>query len=308
MDLEVVGRMTLEAVLEHARIQVAVERREGVRHRVAPRRRARLDRLTRRGLGVRVVTRAALRAVGLFGGQVGQHRPHLVAAQALLRLRPQRRGDLSRGGGIRHRTREVVARGAVDGQVGHVPELHLRVLVTAALAARLVGGCEMVHTARVALDAVQPLQRRVIRLQVDPVPGGVGDDPPLLRVPLDMALGADLVGDVGVDPDRVRLLHDLGQPHLAALHDVRPVARLAAEPLVRALREPLERVAHQVALEAELVVVLDVVVRLVHEDGPHAQRRHDRHAQHHLDAGGQGEDPLDDIRKKCSQTHEPPNL
>jgi hypothetical protein len=61
------------------------------------------------------------------------------------------------------------------------------------------------------------------------------------------------------------VLQDLRQRHLRPHDHGGLVARLAAEAAMRALREAVERVAHEVARHAELVVVLDVIVGAVEQ-------------------------------------------
>src|SRR5690606_36529241 len=93
---------------------------------------------------------------------------------------------------------------------------------------------------------------------------------------------------LGVRLQTVRILDDLRERHRAARHDRRPVTGLAAEIAMRTAREPLERVHHQVAREAEIVVVLDVVVGPVELDaGPDrdcGQAGAEYHQQYRRDA------------------------
>ncbi len=296
MDPELVRLVAVDAVLQHARVQPTVVRRQRIRLGMTAALGTRLHRLLRRGLPVRIVARTAFRVVRLIRREILDQRPHLMAGQALARVRPDRAGQLGRRGLLPHLHREVVTRGAVDREIAHLPEPDPGVLVTPGLPARLVRGSELVQPRGMALHAFQTLQRRVVRLHVDPVPGRVRDLPPLFGVALDVALCARRVGHARVRRQLLRLLDDLLEPHLAALDDVRVMTGLAPEPPVRTLRESLIRILHEVALQAELVVVLHVVVGPVHEDRAYGQCRQDNHTTHHLHPGGESAQTRDELR------------
>ena len=104
---------------------------------------------------------------------------------------------------------------------------------------------------------------RIVRFEVRPVAGRVGDRPPLLGIALDVTLRADLVRHRRVRGDLVGVLDNTPDSHLAALQQIRPVTGLAAQVLVCAPTEALERLLHEVARHAEVVVVLHVVVRAI---------------------------------------------
>jgi hypothetical protein len=69
--------------------------------------------------------------------------------------------------------------------------------------------------------------------------------------------------------DLFRLVDDLGDRHLGARHEGRLMASFAAQVPMGAPREPLERLLHQVARHAELVVVLDERVDAEYGHAPH---------------------------------------
>jgi hypothetical protein len=199
VEREVVRLMTVETVTEHLARDPAVERRLSRNIGVAARGSARPSGLGRLGLLVGVVARGAstLMRIALRHGDEG---PHHMAAQALALIRKDRcihrasedtRFESYRG-------YEGVARRTVDGQLTHRPQLHGFVLVAPGLRTRPVDRGELVHGGRVALDALQPLERRIVRVQVRAVTRRVRDESPLLRITLDVTLGARLVWDLGV--------------------------------------------------------------------------------------------------------------
>src|SRR5690606_35569921 len=98
-----------------------------------------------------------------------------------------------------------------------------------------------------ALDALEPAQRCVIRLEMYAVSGRRCDIAPVLRIALDVTFDAYSVRHVRVRLQAVRVLEDLRACHRAAGHDSRPVTRLAAEVAVRAARKPLVGMHHEVA-------------------------------------------------------------
>lgn len=152
----------------------------------------------------------------------------------------------------------------MNRELAHLAELDLHAFMAAVLTARLVGGGELVNAAAVTCNALDALEIRVGRFEVDTVADGVRDLLPLFRVALDVAFRADFARHFRVVRDRIRLLENLPERHLAALHHAWTVACLAAEPAVRALLEAHERPGHQMAGSAEIVVVLDVIVRPIH--------------------------------------------
>jgi hypothetical protein len=89
---------------------------------------------------------------------------------------------------------------------------------------------------------------------------------------------------------RIRL-HGLRDGHLAPAEQRRMVARLAAEAPVCALREALVGLGHEVARHAELVVVLDVVVRPERVEASDPDGRRDGDADQRERGHGQRAEP-----------------
>src|SRR5687768_12657461 len=98
---------------------------------------------------------------------------------------------------------------------------------------------------------------------MDAVPRRARDLRPLLRIPLYMARLAFRVGNDGMLLELFGILDDLRERHLAAAGECGLVAGFAAEVTVSALGKALVRLGHEMARQAEFIVVLDVVVHTV---------------------------------------------
>jgi hypothetical protein len=85
-----------------------------------------------------------------------------------------------------------------------------------------------------------------------------------------MALGATLVGNVGVNLDLDGSIDHLSEAHGAPLHDRGLMTGLASEPPMGAPGKLLERLLHEMAGDAEVIVVLDVIVGTIRGQTGHA--------------------------------------
>ncbi len=172
---------------------------------------------------------------------------------------------------------------AVDTQALHAAQGNADLVVTAGPSAGSIRRREFVDRNRVALHALQSPQRTILGLEVHLVAGRVADQGPLLRVSFHVACGALLVLDLRVRADLLRSVQDLLQSHPGPLVGGGVVTGFAREVLVGACLEEVERLLHQVARHAEVVVVLDVVVRPV---GEHAERAYGDRDQKHQSGYG----------------------
>jgi hypothetical protein len=287
LGVEVVGRVALAAVLVDLGLDPHVKRVGVCGLVVTPCHGATLHRVSRRLLLMGVVARAAHLVVGLVVRHLHE-RAHGVAAQALAGRRREDPQQLTLGRGLQRgfggdclqRRVERVARGAVDHELAHLTELHLAVGVTVGLGAGLVEGGELVNGGSVALDAHEAFEHRVFGFEVDPVTSGAGNEVPLVRITLHVAIDAPFVGHRCVDGDLVRIEEDRGDAHGGPLEERRLMAGFAAQAPMCALCELLVRLLHEVASHAELVVVLDVVPGPVSPDGADDDRgEHSDHCQ-----------------------------
>src|SRR5688500_3150533 len=98
---------------------------------------------------------------------------------------------------------------------------------------------------------------------MDAVPGCARDLRPLLRISLYMARFAFGIVDLRVCLELFAILDDLRERHFAAADQGWLVAGFAAEVAVSALGKALVRLGHEMARQAEFIVVLDVVVHTV---------------------------------------------
>ena len=216
---------------------------------------------------MRVVTGAAQPVVRIVRGQreIDEPLTHCMAAEALLMLRLQ--CELYGVGRFAcDLCIEVMTRRTVDREVTHLTQHDALCFVTSCLTARLVRRGELVDRRGVALHALQSAQRWVLRFEVHTMSRRRRHVAPLVRVPVHVTLDADRVRYFGVRLETVGVFEDLRERHGAARHERRSVTGLAAQITVRTAREPLVRIHHQVARQAEVVVVLHVVVRAIQRD------------------------------------------
>jgi len=258
-DDEIVCRMALHTVRNGRVGQATVKRSEREDVVVATRGPAGLHRLDCFRLGVRIMARRAHPFVRFVGREV-DHGSHHVARQALVFCRAEGGSDRIE---IRlgRRLPKRMARHAVDREVAHRAQLDLGVDVALRLTTSVVHRGELVNRGRVAGHAPETLQGGIVRLLMDPMPGGGRDVPPLVGVALYVTLRTHRVGHLSVRAQFLRLFHDLRERHLRASYEGRAMTGLAPQTSVLATREGLVWAFHQVAGEAEVVVVLDVVIR-----------------------------------------------
>jgi hypothetical protein len=266
VEAEIVRLVAREAILEGARLQTTVEHGECVQSGMAIAVTAGLYGFRRGRLHVGVMTRRADPTVRVRVRHLHQ-RTHDVTAEAFLPVRKNRSFETGPRGSFTldrvDRSLEGVARDAMDGEVAHAAELDQVVLVAPRLGARPVHGGKRVDGGRMALDALQPAERGVVRFEVHTVTYRVGDVAPRLRIPFDVAFRTALVRHLSMGLDFPGVLDHGRESHLSSGHQGRLVAGLASETSMSALTELLVGVCHQMARHAEIVVVLYEVVGAV---------------------------------------------
>ena len=170
--LPAVRLVTRAALIDRMPAEPAMKRRERVGGGVALRGRARLVRVLGLLLFVRVVAAAAVPLVRVCG-QVERENllHHLVARRTIQRLGPELESRLRDGGAGGDAGFVVVTGGAMlEALPRHRAEVDANVGVAAALLARRIVGHEHMKVAAVASHALNVLERRRIRLEVQSVP------------------------------------------------------------------------------------------------------------------------------------------
>jgi hypothetical protein len=107
----------------------------------------------------------------------------------------------------------------------------------------------------------------------------IRDQAPLLGVPVDVTVGADLIRDLRVCRQFLGILHNLRNGHLTSRNERRLMTSLARQTLMRALGKELIGLNHEVARQAKVVVVLHVVVGLIRVISATAYTAQDQDAQ-----------------------------